>query len=687
MNRSTVERFVCSLLLCLPLAFAQAWPHDSAEASLPSIAALKTEEEIIVDGELSEAFWSQCDIADTFIDIRTHQPAADQTIARVAYTREFLYVAVECLDSNIETIHASERREDRQFVGDDWVELHLDPTHSHRSKYAFFSNPLGTPADANEGPSGIFNRGWTVEWDLAATIGEDRWTFEMKIPFSVLNYYQGDGQTWGLNFTRYQVSTDTTSFWSFNATDYYKPRHFGHLTGLDLADSVFDRNLEVTPYISTRADYDDDIATLFQTGIDVNYRLTPSITSAWTLNPDFGQVEADDDTIELRDTERFLEEKRLFFREGNELLNMRRRLYYSRRFTDIQTGAKISGEWNDYKFALLNVHGDTAHGETRTGNSTVARALQNVGERSTLGYYVNASEFDDGHSRVASLDGEFFINDDWRYLFQGSVADDLDQEGGVDAKDSVDFLGHSTLVYKKYPWTFDFGYDAITDQFNPTLGYIPRRDIFGPSFEALYNHESDELFYKDLFVFFGTELYENEDGETVLRDFSLRSKLVFPNDIGLTAGQSFDYHAPYDNTRTSAGFVLNDSDFWRETQFEYAFGEFEETDYQEIEAGRNLLPFERWPIRYEFVIRFEEEPWGEDDTVWLNRIVFDYYFTDDMWLKTSLQHRSESIHNISVIYGWEFVKDAHWYLVFNSVDERDEDAVHSVFTKLTYTFN
>ncbi len=179
-------------------------------------AHIKQTRPITVDGVLDEPFWREAEVTSNFIDIRTGQPAEQQTTARVAYTKTHLYIAVECFDDNIEEIHASERREDREFVGDDWVEVHFDPTHTHRSKYAFFSNPLGTKADASEGPSGVFNRGWTAEWELEAKIYEDRWVFEMSIPFSILNYYRKDGQTWGFNFTRMLRRTDTTSFWSYN---------------------------------------------------------------------------------------------------------------------------------------------------------------------------------------------------------------------------------------------------------------------------------------------------------------------------------------------------------------------------------------------------------------------------------------------------------------------------------------
>ncbi|HOW66478.1 MAG TPA: carbohydrate binding family 9 domain-containing protein, partial [Candidatus Paceibacterota bacterium] len=222
--------------------------HSRPDAPVPSVSARRVDAPLEVDGRLNEPFWADTPIGSNFIDTRTHKPADQQTRVRLAYTREFLYIAVECLDDQPEKIRAVERREDREFTADDWVEVHLDPTHSHQSKYAFFANPLGTRADANEGPSGVFNRGWSANWDCAAALTTNGWTFEMRIPFSILNYERRNGQTWGLNFTRALRHTDTTSFWSYNPTDEYKPRNFGHLTGLDLADSVFDRNWEIRFY-------------------------------------------------------------------------------------------------------------------------------------------------------------------------------------------------------------------------------------------------------------------------------------------------------------------------------------------------------------------------------------------------------------------------------------------------------
>lgn len=662
--------------------------HSDPNAAIPSLAALKVEDELELDGLLNEPFWQEAQASSSFTDIRTGQPAEQPTVVRIAYTSRDLYVAVECFDDDIDQIHASELREDRYFNGDDWVEVHFDPTHSHRAKYAFYTNPLGTRMDGSEGPSGVFNRGWSAEWEVATHVGEDRWTLEMRIPFGIMNYVKADGQTWGLNVTRKLVRTDVTSFWSFSKTDYFKPRHFGHLTGLDLADTRFDRNFEVTPYVSTRTDFNGRTETEVQGGADLSFRLTPSVITSWTVNPDFGQVEADADTIELRDTERFLPEKRLFFREGDELVQMPHRLYYSRRFTDIDAGAKVSGDWRNYKFSFLNVHGHTVNDETRYGNSSVFRLLQPVGERSTLGHYLNASELTTGHSRVAGTDGDIFLTDAYRVKYQMSVADD-DLEAGSEtsAKNRTDYLGYTSFGYDKYPWDIWISYVGITEDFDPFLGYVPRRDIFGPSLFSRYYLRSGENWYKTLAFSYRGRYYENEADQVVLRDHEFDADVVFQNDIGLSMDYDHDYHAPYRNRRTRASLSFDDSDYWRSTEVGWAFGTFEEIDYDELVFGKRLKPLEAWPIRYEFTIRFEEKPDGDEETLWLNRVVFDYFFTDDMWLKTSIQNRSKDIRNISLIYGWEFVQDAHWYMAFNSVQtEDDEDPIHSLFVKLAYTF-
>ncbi len=672
-------------------------PHSSPEAPVPEVPGLRVEAELKVDGVLDEPFWAQCGVGTGLIDTRTGKEAGEQTLIRVAYTRTHLYLSVECLDSDMSKIRAVEQHEDRPFVADDWVEVHFDPPHNHRGKYAFFTNPLGTKADANEGPSGVFNYGWSADWDCAAKMLADRWTFEMKIPLTVMNYFRRDDERWGFNITRMQRRTDVTSFWSYSATDMYKPRHFGHLTDLDLKDSQFNRNWEFTPYVSARVDFNGKTEVVPKAGADFSFRINPAITTAWTILPDYGHLEADDDSIELRDTERFLPEKRLFFREGEELMRQPHRVYYSRRFTDIDVAAKATGLIPGFSFNVMDVFGEVTHDYDYSGNSGVIKLNQDIGERSYLGYYASASHLNEGHAYTGSADGYFFLNDAWRVQFQGAAADEDLEDSTQDLdRDTTDFLGNVALIYSLYPWTFQWGYTAITSEFNPVLGYIPRRDIFGPGFLGMYDKRSGEGWYKQILCSTAPRWLENEAGVNTIRDYDLFSNVVFRNDLGVRLTYLNEYrHLPddddpsdyttYYNERYALGVDLWASQYFKAVNLTYALGQFEDTDYQEVIGAKRWKFWEKLPLRHELVVRFEDQPDGSSDTVWLNRFVADLYITRDMWVKASIQNRPDALHNYSVIYTWKLKYNTYLYLAYNDVNEGD-GTQQSILTKLTYTF-
>jgi len=338
-------------------------------------------------------------------------------------------------------------------------------------------------------------------------------------------------------------------------------------------------------------------------------------------------------------------------------------------------------------FSFLNVQGDVARDDGYFGNSSVLRVLQNIGQRSTLGYYASGSALEDGYAAAGSLDGYFFLTDDWRVSVQAATSSEqLENKAGDSLKDGEDYLGFGSLIYEKYPWSFNLGYRAITDDFDPLLGFIPRRDIFGPSLLGQIYLKSDGAYYKEFRVTYEGAYYEDSDQRVALRDHGISSYVLLPSDIGLRLGQSLDYHAPYDNRRTSAGMSVFTSDFWKSASLGWAGGVFEEVDYNEFILAKPFKPWERLPIQWEFAVRFENQPDGTEETVWLNRVVFDLYLAKDMWIKGSFQPQNDDVRNVSVIYGWKFWREAWWYLVFNNVNDDTPESGNSIFTKVTYTF-
>jgi hypothetical protein len=141
-----------------------------------------------------------------------------------------------------------------------------------------------------------------------------------------------------------------------------------------------------------------------------------------------------------------------------------------------------------------------------------------------------------------------------------------------------------------------------------------------------------------------------------------------------------------EQAKTAGGLIFYASDYWKSITLGGAHGRFETMNYNEASLEKHFKFIEKMPIRYEFVARLEEPMHASSRVAWLNRIGFDFYFTKTMWLKSSIQHRDSSLHNLSLIYGWEFRPRTYWYLVFNNVAKAEDDETSSIFTKIQKTF-
>ena len=348
-------------------------------------------------------------MASGFIDYKTERPAVEQTLVRVLYDDENVYIGFECLEPEPDKIVAVQRKYDQELDGEDRVEVRFDTFHDLRRAYVFAVNTLGTRYDARQGVF-EFDDSWGCDWTAACTVTEDRWFAEIAIPIGNLLFRKADDVVWGCNFRRSERGLQESGYWCYRNSQARYPREYGILTSLDLADVKVSRRPALETYVSAAHDVDDG-STKFSTGLDVSMRLNSELTSAFTLNPDFGQVEADPDTIELRDTERFLRERRTFFREGSELFDTPVNIYYSRRFEKIDAGGKVTGQGDSWALGLVDVQGDIEHDANMvTGNYHVGRYIQNYGEHSHVGGIWATSFRDTGNNLTGGLDSRIFFD-------------------------------------------------------------------------------------------------------------------------------------------------------------------------------------------------------------------------------------------------------------------------------------
>ena len=321
--------------LSLSAALAQSAPDPQQAGATPArrVTAVRVEPGVpapVLDGRLDDPIWARAEPMTDFIqrDPEPGEPSAFRTIGRIAVDHDAVYVALEGFDPEPARIVGRLARRD-QVPTSDWLAFMIDSDRDRRTAYMFLVNPQEVKADAiiTNGADDDFR--WDAVWEVEAEVTDEGWVAEFRIPLAMLRFTEGGG-TWGVQMGRIIQRLDETSFWSaMPPQDPNAVTYFGDLAGLEGLESP--ARLELLPYALsqvTRAP-GDEANPFFEHndwklsgGLDLKYGVTSNLTLDATLNPDFGQVEADPSQVNLSAFETFFEERRPFFIEGADIFNM-----------------------------------------------------------------------------------------------------------------------------------------------------------------------------------------------------------------------------------------------------------------------------------------------------------------------------------------------------------------------------
>jgi hypothetical protein len=329
------------------------------------IRAARASGPVAVDGKLSEDAWRQAPAFDAFVQRfpEAGKAPSERTEVRVLHDDRNVYVAVTSYDSEPALINRNLGRRDSGTLFTDTVRVLLDPTHDHRTAYAFTVSAGGVQSDGLYYDDRMYSTDWDGVWDGAAAVREDGWVAEFSIPLSLLRFPEVPVQTWGFAVRREIARKSEELFTVDNPrTSGAMVSRLGHLTGLENLRPQ--SALELVPYLAARSvarpQFSDAarpwprlIDPSLDLGLDLKASLTSNLALTATLNPDFGQVEADQILLNLSTYEAFFPEKRPFFTQGMELfqpvgygMNVSQTLFYSRRIglqTPILGAAKLTG--------------------------------------------------------------------------------------------------------------------------------------------------------------------------------------------------------------------------------------------------------------------------------------------------------------------------------------------------------
>lgn len=474
--RMPLPLFALTALLLLPESLVAQGSAPSAAPARREVVARPVNGTIRLDGVLDEEVWTRLKGTTGFVqsEPREGQPATEETEVWVAFDAENLYVAALMHDSDPSREIVNDIRKDFREDDQDDFEVILDTFRDRRNGYVFITNPAGGRGDrqiANEGRE--INTSWDAIWDVRTSRRADGWTAEMRIPFRTLRFEPGSDQRWGINFSRRIRYKNETTFWAPvpRAFNLMRLSLAGDLAGLELASAG--RDLRVKPYLLASSVRDVGVPTSaeqFDAGLDLKFAVTRGLTLDATVRPDFAQVEADEQQVNLTQFAQFFPEKREAFLEnsgifyvGDAARNNRvfvpatpdddNLLFFSRRIGIrddrqpllIDGGARLTGVAGGFGIGLINmqVRGDDV---TDANNYSVLRLRRNLRVGSDIGVLLmqRQSTDDSGdYNRVAGVDANirFFRRLDWNSYVVATRTPGL-SEGQYAARTSLNWEGN-----------------------------------------------------------------------------------------------------------------------------------------------------------------------------------------------------------------------------------------------------
>ncbi|MEL6923460.1 MAG: DUF5916 domain-containing protein [Bacteroidota bacterium] len=623
------------------------------------IRIAKTSETITIDGVPSETVWSTADVAtDFWYSFPTDDKRAEEEIrteVRMTYDDQFIYLTAKCYQPNPYIIQTL-KRDARTFWRGEAFALILDPVNEKTNGFAFGVNPENVQTESlvsgdtgrrgSQGTNGI-NSAWDNKWFSAAKGGEGFWTLEMAIPFKTLRF--NDVKTrWGINFVRGEPHSNSYHTWSPVPVQ-FRGLDLGYTGALiwDAAPKKVKSNFSVIPYVLGSGVHDieagEDVTLKGRTGVDAKIAITSSLNLDLTVNPDFSQVDVDEQVTNLTAFNIRFPERRLFFLENSDVFAdfgiPPMRPFFSRRIgldddgapIPIRFGARLSGNVNkNLRIGVMNMQtASDSENEVLIDpgqNYTSAAFHQRVFKRSTVkGYFHNRTATGNGE-----LLGDFNRNAGLEFNYR-SLDGKVEGFGGYGQSFSDGVPGNDNYFYN-----VGGGYDSRTfsvysnlagvgDNYYADMGFIPlinhydaaRDTSIHVGFQHWFSRASYTLFPKNQpkvisHVFAMRDVFDatSANWELINNRFNLSYSLRMQNSSSFT----IDYSNDVINLLFPFGFVSDSEPLPAGRYgFNYAGVEYR-SDTRKLFSYQASVEYGGFyngrRVGYSLLLNYRVQPWG-----------------------------------------------------------------------------
>ncbi len=699
-------------------------------------------ETIIPDGNLDEPIWEKANSASDFWQYfpTDSVQAQQQSDIKMLFDDKNLYVGITVYAAGNDYVVPSLRR-DFRAGGSDNITLMFDTFNDGTNAFLFGTNPYGVRREGlvSNGGTGLggFNVTWDVKWKGDAQRYDGYYTAEMVIPLTSFKFREGETK-WRFNSYRFDTQSNESSTWT------QIPQNQFIFSLAYMGDMVFEKPLgksrtpiAIIPYVNTFAakDFETDTNTSnFKVGGDAKVSIGNSMNLDVTVNPDFSQVEVDNQVTNLTRFEVSLPERRQFFIDNSDLFSTfgggrDANPFFSRRIgiaqdadgnsieNKILAGVRLSGKLNeDWRLGFLNIQTEEdVDNEIASNNNTMFALQKKVFSRSNIGFFfINRQSFkdydfidnEDRYNRVLGIDYNLASKDNtWNGKFYGHKSF---QSGGG----NKDLSLGANLQYNSRNYNIFTDWVYVGDDFRSDLGFIRRTDIvkgllgFGRTFwpkKGKLNRHGFEIFpvfiWRPELDFKNTDYtirtsWEGQFKNQSELEFQVENRFIFLTDSFDPTGTEGAVELPGDQgyyyTSVGAGYRSD-----RRKAFSYRigsqYGSFFNGDIFSMEGNISLRIQPKFSASLNF--NYDQislpDPFASAD-IWLISPRFDITFSKSIFWSTLVQYSNQRDNlGINSRLQWRFAPLSDLFLVYNDnyFVNRFTPRFRSINLKLTYWLN
>jgi len=542
---------IAAILLCA----AGAAPAFGSVVATQAFPATRASHPPALDPSLSDPLWATGAVASptAYQNITTRRPATLATTVPLLYDDTNLYVGFRAEQSGT-PITATQTANDVGFGIDDFVGIGIDTSGNGSQVYFFETTPRGVRyQQASE------NARYRPQWRTAASIQGTAWNAVMIIPLKSLRISSGTQHTWRVNFVRSVAATGEHYTWAYdgimqdngagNWPAFFDARFWPSLTDLKFSSAAVRPRPRAEFYALSSTGRDQNLfaqsdgeflpETIRHGGLDVTYPITNTINFVGTANPDFSNVEIDQQTISPQEFRRGLQEYRPFFAQGANFINANAApaggfisppnlLFYSPGVGPFDRGAKVEGTFGKQSFGILNFRGY----DQVTGNEfdDIAYGYKHALQNRTFLYWADGVL---AHHSVSGSDATSEFGVAGRNLKTGFVwaLDSAFERGSWVPAPGYARSSNGFLDVHKPNYEANIGYEDISPNYNPIDGFTTNSDVRGPT--AFLNFVGSTPAVKNYTLFLYADRFVDRSGAVHQADTFVNLSATFKNGISL----------------------------------------------------------------------------------------------------------------------------------------------------------